>query len=314
MEKDKKITRKNTVRIVGHLKENLLEKIVNSDGVEVIRGSMIISIGELESHKVQFYVVNKEGSNFADFESLLPENTTTIAGYLKSNPTATFATACSMATKVWAMARFDEYATRVGEREDSMILLKGFKAGFKVPSEKSPFVPCAEFTCDVYINDLREELDEDSKPTGRAILEGILPAYNDNAYKIDFVAPAEDNIAKYILSNYHVSDTVTINGDVVSLSIQEQKEDASKEPQFFGRQSSEPQYITKFVRERRIRGGSATPISNGSEGSITTEEVKIGLATREIKMVANGSKKNSNNKTSSPAPQPVKKDLGNFDF
>ena len=56
---------------------------------------------------------------------------------------------------------------------------------------------------------------------------------------------------KYILSNYHVSDTVTINGDVVSLSIQEQKEDASKEPQFFGRQSSEPQYITKFVRETK---------------------------------------------------------------
>ena len=53
----------------------------------------------------------------------------------------------------------------------------------------------------------------------------------------------------------------------------------------------EQQYTTKFVREYVITRGPKTPIKQGEEGSISTEDVKKGLALRENLMVENGKRK-----------------------
>ena len=315
-DKKEKNAKKNSVHLTGFLKENLLEKITDKDGKEVIRGSMTIATSSIDSHKVTFYAsrFDKDGNEteaYKNLEEMLPEKTISVASYLKNTPTAIFDTAANGSTKLWAQARFEEYAKRKGEREDSSVFLRGFKAGFKTASDKSPFVPRAEFSVDVYLNDIKEEVVEE-KETGRLLIEGIIVSYNGMAHKIDFVAPAEDGIADYIRANYKVGDTVTLNGDVLNIYEKRAVEDDKEEEAFFGR-SAGKQYETVFVRERRIRGGSKTPIHQGEEGSYSTKEVKKALVNREAKMVENGKKSKDNKgegQTSPAAPEQPKKNTG----
>ena len=328
MEKEN-VSRKNTVRIVGYLKENLLEVVKNKDGDSVIKGSLIVATDDLSSHKVQFYVNenNRSGEHNDDYDALaelLPEKTISIASYLKSTPTATFQVAAQMSTKVWVMARFDEYATRSGERENSMILLKGYKAGFKNATDTSPFTPAASFTIDLYINKIEDELDSNENPTGRVKLDGYFPVYDGSACHIDFVAPVEDNIADYIKRNYQATDTVTLTGDLIS-TMEVVKGESDDKQQFFGRPAEE-QRTTIFVRERRIYGGSKTPIIDGLPGSITSKDLKARLVVREekIKKASAASKARAERaESAAPSrgftdePQPIRKAAApadDFDF
>lgn len=287
-EEQKKKKLANNVVLTGYLKENNLEKIVNKSGIDVIRGSIIIATDEINAHKVQFYVAatttNGEPSkDFAKLEEILPGRTTTVASVLKEDPTADFTTALNAATKVYATARFDEYALKEENGEErSVVSLKGFRAGPKTISD-GVFKPRAEFTADIFINDLKEE----EGGTGRIVIDGLMPKYDKSVQKVEFIAPVEDGIADYIKGHYHITNTVTLKGDLINTAEKILKEDNSSS--FFGR-SDGPQYETKFVRERIIRGGSATPICNGEEGSITTAAVKAGLAERALRMSQNAAK------------------------
>jgi len=306
-----KTSRQNSVHIVGYLKENLLEQITNSQGMKVIRGSIIIATDDVNSHKVQFYVpeLKKDGSVSKDYDSLyslLPENTISIASFLKSTPSANFATAANASSKVWVMARFDEYVTRQGERETSALLLKGFKAGFKTVTDNDGFTPHAEFTCDVYLNKIDKEV-KDGSETGRLLVEGIMPTWDGSVNRIGFVAPAENGIANYVTTNYKTGDTVTLKGDLINASYREEHEVDSG---FFGR-GNEVQYTTRFTKERLIQGGSKDPIHQGSAGCITREEIKNGLAARELKIT------NNTQRTVKPAAPKVETpiaDVSEFDF
>ena len=291
----------NSIKIVGYLKENNLELTTNRDGVNVIRGSIIIANSETNAHRIQFYMAEYSASgnlneDFDGMRAMLPTNCISIASYLKNNPDSTFEMACNASSKVWCMARFDEYGTKKGENETSYITLKGFKAGFKTVMDASPFAPCAEFTTEVYISEIKPEVvyngddDEEGTETGRLLLTGLIPTYDESVQQISFVAPVEDNIAAYISKNYKEKDTVTLRGDVINIVERKLKKESTENS--FGRKE-EPQYETTFIHERRIAGGSATPIHQGQEGSISDEVVKNGLAKRMNKFIENAKRKDA---------------------
>ena len=307
---EKKINRKNSVHIVGYLKENTLEQVSTNEGENAIRGNLIIATDDLNSHKVQFYVseTNKDGETSEDYTKLvelLPDKTTSIADFLKNNPGATFEMAKNASTKVWAQARFEEYVSSEGERTTSMITIKGYKAGLKTASDS--FNPSANFTMDIFIKEVVDEViyadenDETGTPTGRVIVKAFYPAYNEVVHYIDFVAPVEDGVAAYLKANYKPTQTATVNGIILSLQEQIKKENAD-EGAYFGR-PNETQYQTKFVRERRILGGTAHPLDQGAEGCITNDEIKAGLAKRATKAAENG-KRAKEAKAKAAAQQP----------
>lgn len=286
------IRRKNHVMIEGYLKENLLELVKTPK--EAIRGSVTIAVDELNSHKVQFYVnrLQKDGSEckeWKDLMSLLPSNTITIASYLKQTPTANFQNAANSSTKLWVTGYLEEYATKEDDKERSVILIKGRRAAFKTISERYPFTPRAEFSCDVYIESKRPEMNADSSESGRIFLTGLLPVYNGSMYRIVFVAPVEGDIAAYVQDNYEVGQTVSLNGDLISTQVSKPKTGIAT-GNFFGR-SNEQQYETTFIRERRIMGGSAKALDETDPGAITKKEAKDGLATREEKMIEAGERR-----------------------
>lgn len=287
MAEKKRDSNVNTVNIRGFLKENTLEQVVNTNGDRVIRGALLIATDALNAHKVQFYIPETKfnGEHSADFDrllELLPSNTVSLASFLKDSNSIDFDTAANAATKVWAIGRFDEYATRSGERTTSMVTVKGMRAGLAT-ADKGPFTPKAEFTTTIYINKMSPEQDEAENNTGRICIEGIVPKFKGNVDMIDFVAVTENGVADVVKANWHEGDTVKVEGDLISLAIRKKIEE--DDGSTFGRTHA-PQYETTFIRERRIVGGSKNPIKG--DGEITKDMVREGLAIREEKMIENG--------------------------
>ena len=139
----------NEVTISGYLKENNLE-VISSQRGNIIRGSVIIAVDELNSIRAQFNIYDKKysGEPSKDYENVLKvlqEHTRSIAGYLSENPGATFAEAIKAADKVWVRGSFDEY-TRLNEegKEVVSIQVRAFSAGLKKESNET-FKPRANF-------------------------------------------------------------------------------------------------------------------------------------------------------------------------
>ena len=306
---EKKTTKQNSVHVVGYLKENNLEVVSTAKG-DAIRGSLLIATNDANSFKVQFYTYSKtkngdDSEDYKNLSELLPEKTTSIASFLKNNPGSTFEIAANGASKVWVMARFEEFASKVGERTKTMVTLKGFKAGFKTATDSSPFVPRAEFVADIFIKDIKPEIineteENPGESTGRYIIDALLPMYDESVQLVDFIAPAEGGIADYMSKNFAKNDTLTIKGEVVSMFQRILKSGSENEDDFFGA-APEPQYETTFTRERIIRGLSRKPIKQGEEGCISLKFVQDGMAKREVKMVENGKRAKESEKSSKPA-------------
>lgn len=288
----KKASFRNSVKLVGFLKETTLSERVSSNGKHFITGNITVAVDEFGTHRVRFSVFQEDNADkYENLKKFLPSNVVSIASYLKSTPTANFATASAMAAKIWVMAGFEEYAVKKGENERSSTVLRGYSIGNSDPDKE--FKPSATFEVDAYIKSIEEETEEDDEtPTGRLLIDAILPAYKGLVYQVPLVAPVEDNVAKFIKANYKVSDTARLSGDLVAMRVQidNQDDEEGKEPEFFGKQV-EQQYTTRFVREYVITRGPKTPIQQGEEGSISNEEVKDGLAIRENTMIENGKRK-----------------------
>ena len=310
MAQEKATSFRNSVRLVGYLKETTLDERVSQAGRHFITGKVTIALDEFNTHRVSFLVFKED--NAEKYEALtkfLPTNTVSIASYLKTTPTANFATASTMAAKVWAMAAFEEFASRSGEREKTMVNLKGFSMGLVDPDKA--FTPAATFEIDCYMEKIEEEVEDDTV-TGRLLLDVIVPAYKGLVYRIPLVAPVEDNVAKYIKAKYKVGDTARLEGNLVAMKVQIQNED-EEATEYFGKPVAQ-QFTTRFVRENIILRGSKDPIPQGAKGSISTEVVKKGLAQRETVMDENGQRRANGiaaNKAKeaeqTPAPAPVEK-------
>ena len=326
-EKEKKITRQNSVHIVGYLKENNLE-VVKTEKGNAIRGSLLIATNDANSHKVQFYTYAKtkngdDSQDYAALEALLPSQTTSIASFLKDNPGSTFEIAANASTKIWVMARFEEYASKVGERTKTMVTLKGFKAGVKNATDASPFVPKAEFVVDIFIKDIKPEIINETEEegsgeeTGRYIVGALLPMYDESVQYVDFIAPVEGGVAQYLSANFTKNDTLAIKGEIISMVTKVLKGGVENESDFFG-EAPEPQYETTFTRERLIKGLSRKPIKQGEEGCISLEFVQNGMVKRETKMIENGKrmkeKDSEEKKPATSAPEEPKNFASDIDF
>ena len=295
--------RKNYVSITGYLKENTLECVKTKDGKDAIRGNLIIATSDTEAYKVQFYASHfykngNENSTYKDLLEVLPSRTMSIAAYLSGNPAANFQTAAQCSTKVYVRAHMEEYATKLDNKERSIVTLRGDSVKLKTVTDTNPFVPGTKFVVDIYIESMIEETKYDKKTehvesTGRLVISGLLPDYRGIMNRISFVVPA-GKLADYVQNNYEIHDTANFTGKLVNI---EQKEVASEtvdHPSAW-QDDNETQSNTTYIRHRHILGrdpGKA-PIHEGDENCITQEEVKNGLVLRDQRIADNTTRRNT---------------------
>lgn len=280
----------NKVQIEGYLRENNLELIRNDKQEEVIRGSLVVALDNVRSCRAQFYVsrfntlkpgetTRQESKAYGRLVELLPGNTISVSSLMKDQAAMTFDVAKESATKVWIIGALQEYIRKDEKGEAiSSTTIKGLTAGIKTESDKHPFTQKAEFEVEMYIEGKRPEM-KDGEETGRIILTGLIPEYDDSVSRIDFVTELGD-ATDYIEENYNVGQTVKVYGDVINTYVRVEKEGGGHT---FGR-TLEPQYETTFTSERQIFGGTATPLDEDDENALKKAEIKAALAKRQQKI------------------------------
>ena len=280
----------NKVQIEGYLRENNLELIRNDKQEEVIRGSLVVALDNVRSCRAQFYVsrfntlkpgetTRQESKAYSRLVELLPGNTISISSLMKDQAAMTFDVAKESATKVWIIGALQEYIRKDEKGEViSSTTIKGLTAGIKTESDKHPFTQKAEFEVEMYIEGKRPEM-KDGEETGRIVLTGLIPEYDDSVSRIEFVTELGD-ATDYIEENYNVGQTVKVYGDVINTYVRVEKESGGHT---FGR-TIEPQYETTFTSERQIFGGTATPLDEDDENALKKAEIKAALALRQQKI------------------------------
>lgn len=280
----------NKVQIEGYLRENNLELIRNDKQEEVIRGSLVVALDNVRSCRAQFYVsrfntlkpgetTRQESKAYSRLVELLPGNTISISSLMKDQAAMTFDVAKESATKVWIIGALQEYIRKDEKGEAiSSTTIKGLTAGIKTESDKHPFTQKAEFEVEMYIEGKRPEM-KDGEETGRIVLTGLIPEYDDSVSRIEFVTELGD-ATDYIEENYNVGQTVKVYGDVINTYVRVEKESGGHT---FGR-TLEPQYETTFTSERQIFGGTATPLDEDDENALKKAEIKAALALRQQKI------------------------------
>ena len=280
----------NKVQIEGYLRENNLELIRNDKQEEVIRGSLVVALDNVRSCRAQFYVsrfntlkpgetTRQESKAYSRLVELLPGNTISISSLMKDQAAMTFDVAKESATKVWIIGALQEYIRKDEKGEViSSTTIKGLSAGIKTESDKHPFTQKAEFEVEMYIEGKRPEM-KDGEETGRIVLTGLIPEYDDSVSRIEFVTELGD-ATDYIEENYNVGQTVKVYGDVINTYVRVEKEGGGHT---FGR-TLEPQYETTFTSERQIFDGTTTPLDEDDENALKKAEIKAALALRQQKI------------------------------
>lgn len=280
----------NKVQIEGYLRENNLELTRNDKQEEVIRGSLVVALDNVRSCRAQFYVsrfntlkpgetTRQESKAYGRLVELLPGNTISISSLMKDQAAMTFDVAKESATKVWIIGALQEYIRKDEKGEAiSSTTIRGLSAGIKTENDKHPFTQKAEFEVEMYIEGKRPEM-KDGEETGRIVLTGLIPEYDDSVSRIDFVTEPGD-ATDYIEENYNIGQTVKVYGDVINTYVRVEKEDGGHT---FGR-TIEPQYETTFTSERQIFGGTATPLDEDDENGLKKVEIKAALTKRQQKI------------------------------
>ena len=105
----------------------------------------------------------------------------------------------------------------------------------------------ASFVTDIFIMDMRDEVDREGNTTGRLIVKGGIVQYGGKLDVVDFIVEAPDTV-EYISRNWEVNGTVTVKGRIRVLSQEE-------EVQASGWGEEVPETTTRFVRELIITTG-----------------------------------------------------------
>jgi hypothetical protein len=180
-------------------------------------------------------------------------------------------------------------------------------------STEREFKPEISFKCEVFINALKVEKDENEENTGRGILVGTLPLYNGEVASFEAIIRAKDR--ESVFNNYDAGKTVEIYG-IFDVQITE-VEDVAPVQLAFG-QAPEKSPSTKFKTELVLTGGSVA-YSAQNEKSYKREDIEEARAAKmeklqEAKMAyeTNKNKKEESSSTiatASPLPR-----RGTFNF
>ena len=122
---------------------------------------------------------------------------------------------------------------------------------------KSEAKDIASFLIDIFIMDMKEELDRDETPTGRLSIKGGIVQYDSSLSVLEFIVE-DPQCVEYISSNWNINDTVYVKGRIRYTSTEVNSSTSSS----WG--EDVPDTSTRTVRELIITTGSDEPYDEDS--------------------------------------------------
>lgn len=148
-------------------------------------------------------------------------------------------------------------------------------ASFVQRVKRDEFTPKAQFSTEIVVSKMVNEVDKDGVETGRLKVEGILPQYGGRVDVVPFIAE-NPNVVDAISQYWQPKDTVKVSGKLNFSSTVE----IYTEEQGFGEPIEKKRTIN--VSELVITGGSQTPLEG--EFAFNEEEIKNALAERKARL------------------------------
>lgn len=175
-------------------------------------------------------------------------------------------------------------------------------ASFVQRVKRDEFTPKAQFSTELVVSKMINEVDKDGVETGRLKVEGILPQYGGRVDVVPFIAE-NPNVVDAISQYWQPKDTVKVSGKLNFSSTVE----IYTEEQGFGEPIEKKRTIN--VSELVITGGSQTPLEG--DFAFNEEEIKNALAERKSRLESRKSKElaRSSSRTA-PAQSGFASDIG----
>lgn len=156
----------------------------------------------------------------------------------------------------------------------------------------------AAFSADIFIMDMREEMDRECEPTGRLIIKGGIIQYGAKMDVLEFVVENPDGV-DYIGSNYEPNQTMHVEGRI-RYTTQEEKRPVS---QSSGWGEAVPQTTTRKVRELIVTADGGAPFDE----EFSYDPVEIKKLFNERKARLEQEQMNQKAKQANPSPAPAAK-------
>lgn len=148
-------------------------------------------------------------------------------------------------------------------------------ASFVQRVKRDEFTPKAQFSTELVVSKMVNEVDKDGVETGRLKVEGILPQYGGRVDVVPFIAE-NPNVVDAISQYWQPKDTVKVSGKLNFSSTVE----IYTEEQGFGEPIEKRRTIN--VSELVITGGSQNPLEG--DFAFNEEEIKNALAERKARL------------------------------
>ena len=148
-------------------------------------------------------------------------------------------------------------------------------ASFVQRVKRDEFTPKAQFSTELVVSKMINEVDKDGVETGRLKVEGILPQYGGRVDVVPFIAE-NPNVVDAITQYWQPKDTVKVSGKLNFSSTVE----IYTEEQGFGEPIEKKRTIN--VSELVITGGSQSPLEG--DFAFNEEEIKNALAERKARL------------------------------
>ncbi len=189
-------------------------------------------------------------------------------------------------------------------QNEQLVSYSKIRTSFANKIKKAECNPEATFTNVIVIGNKKEEVDKEGVPTGRLIIQAIIPQYSasedePNVDMVSFLVASEPAI-NHINTYWKKGDTVKISGKV-NYTV---KTNTTYEEVGFGEPIAKT--TTTATREFIIVSGSQSALDG--EFAYSTEEIAKGLQLRHTKL------EELKEKSHPSTPAPVKAVPGNFGF
>ena len=300
----------NEVSGNGYLKDINLAYTTTDNNV-VIKGTITMAVDEKVGHKLKVYCAKKnrdgtESSVYSYYDSLLQNvgNINSVVNILKNNPEMSAESALAMSRRLFVRGSINPY-----EYLDDKDVLKtsiDVKATYIGDArEDIKFEPGLKYKCEVFIDALKDEKNEEGQDTGRGILIASLPLYGNDIARVEMIVPSE--YKNDVANLYKAGDTARVYGKFNTTITVEEGEDPAKTLAFGV--APEKTVTTKSKTELVITGGDA-PYGAQNENTYKKEDIEAARVAKFEKLQKNkeeyAARKEKEGEGDQPAPVTVK--------
>lgn len=278
----------NEVIGAGYLQEIDLVYSKTENNV-VIKGNVTMAVDEKRAFKLPIYARKKtkdgkDSKTFEYFSKLIEEKSTinSIVNIIKETGKDKKG-ALDSARKIFFRGSVDPYGFM--DEEGNAVFLVNSKRGLGVtvrvmgdfePSEENPFEPGIKFSCELFINSIKNEKIDD-KDTGRGIMTATLPLYRNNVATLNLIILPHERDS---LNGFYIpGDTARLYGKY-NLDIEVIEEESQEVG--WG-EAPEKKVTTKSKCEMVLKGGSK-PYRAQNEKAYKKEDIDMARAEKIEKL------------------------------